>query len=440
MIRDLAEREKSQKEDQIAQKLKKGESIESEGEFILHDGSSIDTLVKRFPIYEGEELLATACIYRNITSLKNEHRKLLRNEEKYRMIIENQGEGVCIINSHFNFIFANVAAEKLFDTKKYGLIDRSLNEIISEKDFALIKSELRYAGVESTKTFELEVVSLKKTTKFVILTISPFFNDNGDLVGSFILFRDITERRKIEDKLLKSEESLKDIIATKDKFFSIIAHDLKNPFGSIMGFSDLILRKLKTNNLEKIEHYTRIISSASKHGFDLLENLLAWSRSQSGTMKYSPARVSLKDIIVHNVDMLIESAENKQLTINNLTTGDIYAFIDEDMISTVLRNLISNAIKYSKPDSKITISAKKVDNNTARIDVSDEGVGMSKSNLEQLFRIDSNKTSPGTNGEEGTGLGLILCKEFIEKNNGKIWAESALGEGSTFYITLPLAS
>ncbi len=437
---DFIKHHKSEKEDLIALKLKKGESIESEGEFILGDGSTIDTLVKRFPIYNGDVLIATASIYRDITSLKNEHRKLLRSEEKYRMIIENQGEGACILDSYDNFIFANSAAEKLFETKRHGLIDRSLNEFLKEPDYNIIKNKFNRTDTVQTQSFEFEIISLRNTKKYVLLTISPFFNDNGYLVGSFILFRDITERRQIEDELLRSELSLKETVATKDKFFSIIAHDLKNPFGSIMGFSELILRKLSPTNLDKIQHYARIIHSASKHGFELLENLLAWSRSQNGTLKYSPNNISLNEIITNNINILKESAENKQHKIEYLNPKDFNVFIDEDMINTVFRNILSNAIKYSNPLSTITISANKTDNSFVEIAVEDKGVGMNKKHLEQLFSIDSNKSIPGTNGEQGTGLGLILSKEFIEKNKGNIWAESAIGKGSTFYFTLPLSN
>ncbi|MEI7831286.1 MAG: HAMP domain-containing sensor histidine kinase, partial [Prolixibacteraceae bacterium] len=224
---------------------------------------------------------------------------------------------------------------------------------------------------------------------------------------------------------------------TKDKFFSIIAHDLINPFNAIIGLSNHLLELVKGKHYEQIAEFASIILKSSNRAFDLLLNLMEWAQSQSGRMEFKPEYFELNAIIKEEILLLNGNAEQKSIIIATELSSIILVNADKAMLSTVLRNLISNAIKFTNQKGKITI-ASMFKQHELIISVIDNGVGMSKERLNQLFKIDESYSTRGTQNENGTGLGLILCKEFIEKNNGKIWAESEIGVGTTFYFSLPI--
>ncbi len=223
----------------------------------------------------------------------------------------------------------------------------------------------------------------------------------------------------------------------KNKFFSIITHDLKSPFNSIVGFSELLVEQIEEKNYEKIGKFANIILQSSNRAMDLLMNLMVWAQSQSGRMDVNPEYFDIVTLIDGVTLILNDIAEQKSIQIASTLTPSIQVNADKEMINTVMRNLISNAIKFTQPEGKITISA--VDKrNELTVSVSDTGVGISNDRIEKLFNISNVYSTSGTQKEKGTGLGLILCKEFINKNNGKIWVESETGIGTTFYFSLPL--
>ncbi|MEI8112108.1 MAG: hybrid sensor histidine kinase/response regulator [Bacteroidia bacterium] len=237
-------------------------------------------------------------------------------------------------------------------------------------------------------------------------------------------------------QLQEQSKQLRELNASKDKFFSIIAHDLRSPFNSIIGFSEILLENAVKKNYDVMEEYSEIILMSSRRAMDLLSNLMEWTRSQTGRMDFNPGKVELVQLITGIGQLFHGIAEQKSIGIILEIPESVTIYADQDMLSTVLRNLISNAIKFTYFGGKITVS---VQENPEEITVSirDSGVGMKKEKLEKLFRIDSDSSTLGTNKEKGTGLGLILCKEFIEKHNGKIWVESEFGKGSVFRFTIP---
>ena len=250
------------------------------------------------------------------------------------------------------------------------------------------------------------------------------------------IVRDVTDQKRKEAEILQINQQLKESNSQKDKFFSIIAHDLKSPFNSIMGFSELLVEQTREKNYDGIEKFAGIILQSSNRAMDLLMNLLEWSRSQTGRMEFNPEYFEMVDFIKDTLQIFHEIVIQKSIIINMELPRNVPVFADKPMISTIFRNLISNAIKFTKPGGLIIISAtEKPDELTVK--VRDNGVGISKDRIEKLFRIDESYSTPGTNNEKGTGLGLILCKEFIEKHNGKIWVESEERKGSTFYFALP---
>jgi signal transduction histidine kinase len=247
---------------------------------------------------------------------------------------------------------------------------------------------------------------------------------------------DITQQKKTEAEIKQRNDELRELNATKDKFFSIIAHDLKSPFNAIMGFSELLIEQIKENDYTGIEKYAGIILQSSERAVELLMNLMDWSRSQTGRMEFIPEYFELVGFINETASLLSDIAAQKGITIKKELPHNLPVFADQAMINTVLRNLISNAIKFTRQGGMITIAATEKPD-LLMVSVSDNGVGIPKAMIDKLFRIDENYTTTGTNNERGTGLGLILCKEFIEKHGGKIWVESEEGLGSTFYFTIP---
>jgi signal transduction histidine kinase/ligand-binding sensor domain-containing protein len=236
--------------------------------------------------------------------------------------------------------------------------------------------------------------------------------------------------------LRESEKNLMELNATKDKFFSIISHDLKNPFASLLSISELMVENF--NDMDKEDHRAgfRKIHQSVKHLLDLLENLLTWSRSQRGRIKYDPTRFNLSTLIQENVNLHKMLADKKGVMLLSPDNQDIYAYGDRDMINSVVRNLMTNAVKFTDKDKKVEV---KVEPREAEVEVSivDEGIGIEQEYIDKLFKIDEKYKSTGTAGEKGTGLGLIICREFVEKHGGEIWVSSQPGKGSTFSFTIP---
>jgi signal transduction histidine kinase len=240
--------------------------------------------------------------------------------------------------------------------------------------------------------------------------------------------KEVVEHRKSE---------LEKLNANKDKFFSIIAHDLKNPFNTIIGLSELLLYNLDQYPREKIREFITQIYNYSTHTYTLLDNLLQWARSQTHQMEVQPDFIDLKVLIDDNVSLLTNKAEEKKIVLQT-DVGDHAAqvYADENMISTVIRNLVSNAIKFTSEKGLVEIHTYSRQGEVV-LSVSDNGVGIPKENLPKLFDLKTSYSTHGTHSEKGTGLGLLLCKEFVQMNRGRIWVESEPGKGSTFYVSLP---
>ena len=247
---------------------------------------------------------------------------------------------------------------------------------------------------------------------------------------------DITEHQKAEQALKDSEVLLRELNATKDKFFSIIAHDLRSPFNCIIGFSNMLAERIREKDYEEVEEYAGFIQDSSWQVMDLLMNLIEWSRSQTGRMEINPEEIDMIALINEITVLSIDIALQKSITITKELPASVIVMADKAMISTIVRNLISNAIKFTHPGGAIIIAAEQKPDELI-VSISDNGVGINKESIDKLFRIEESLSTIGTQDEKGTGLGLLLCKEFILKHNGKIWVESEPGKGSRFFFTLP---
>lgn len=244
------------------------------------------------------------------------------------------------------------------------------------------------------------------------------------------------DKKRSEEKLKKYSDELRELVASKDKFFSIVAHDLKSPFTALLGYSEVMANEYSEMSIEELGEFAINMNDVAKKTYTLLENLLEWSRIQTGRMKYNPENLVLHRIAQQVVDLFIDNAKKKGVLLRNRTNPIHEIFADSNMIFTILRNLVSNAIKFTREGDEVMILSRE-DNEFIEICVKDTGVGMNEVDLKKLFRIDVHHSEIGTEKEKGTGLGLILCKELVEKNGGKIWVESKIGEGSEFYFTIP---
>ncbi len=291
---------------------------------------------------------------------------------------------------------------------------------------------------------ELEIEKQRESKYFVIALAILIFSFAGFAFWGYrqkkrhnqVLEEKIIVIRDINDKLYQSEESLKLNVQTKDKLFSIIAHDLKSPFNALVGLTEILSERVSSLSSLEIKEISTHINKSSNKVLTLIDNLLNWSRSQTGKIKLQPDHIKIKEIVDSCFEIASISANEKNISLKSRLNSNDIAFADKDTITTVIRNLLSNAIKFTNDNGEVTIWANNR-NEVIDIYITDTGVGISKENLDKLFQVDKNISTKGTNQESGTGLGLILCKEFIEKNRGIINVESEPNIGTTFIITLP---
>jgi two-component system sensor histidine kinase/response regulator len=239
------------------------------------------------------------------------------------------------------------------------------------------------------------------------------------------------------NKLKEQSIELQKLNTDKDRFISILAHDLKNPFIAILGFSEILAQNINQYDKESIESYVEMINFSAKRFYNFLEELLVWAKAQSGKFPFEPKVLKFNTICSNVLDVLSLNSKNKNIAISAVTNAELEIFADVDMLKTILRNLISNAIKFTEEGGTVTVEAIQINTNII-ISVSDTGIGIPPETTSKLFDISKIHTTTGTANETGTGLGLILCKEFTEKHGGYIWVESEIGKGSKFSFSLPL--
>jgi len=274
----------------------------------------------------------------------------------------------------------------------------------------------------------------------VMLGAQDYIVKNG--LNEYVLFKTIDfaiERKKLQDKILRSEQNLNQ---TKDKFFNIIAHDLRNPLNGLMGLSDIISAEFDNYDDTEKKRLLEKMKEAIHSTYKLIENLLEWSRVQTGKISASPVSIDLHSLSKEIVSITQPSADMKSISIENNISDTIKVFADEDQLRFIIRNIITNAIKFTGANGEITLNAEKIESlsgkrNFVNICISDNGVGISQENLEKIFMLDQKFSQKGTNEEQGTGLGLLLCKEFTELNEGTIIIKSDKGEGTEVCFKLP---
>jgi two-component system, sensor histidine kinase and response regulator len=264
----------------------------------------------------------------------------------------------------------------------------------------------------------------------------PLSDQEGKIIGTFGISRDITQSKLAEEEIKMKNELLQIINSEKDKFFSIIAHDLRGPLSAFVAATQIITEDIQRMTIEEIREITNNMKSSATNIYSLLENLLEWSRLRRGGTDFIPVKFNIKKKIDECIVVLAESARKKGIEILVYIPDELVILADSHMFETVIRNLVTNAIKFTPKGGKVTVTAGNNNDNLMEIKISDSGIGMSPELRDRLFKLNEKTNRPGTEGELSTGLGLLLCKDFIEKHNGKIWVESEAGKGSTFFFTI----
>ncbi len=387
-------------------------------------------IISRTPEGKPGRMVGT---HRDINLRKNLEEEMRRSEIKFKSVFELSRIGISITDEQGNIIECNRASERIlgisflehlnrdFADKEWRII-RPDHTIMPPEEFASVRA------LKEQKAFtEQEMGVVKKEGKVSWISVSAVpLPLKG--YGVLITYVDITE-------ISRQKQQLMELNKTRDKFFSIIAHDLRSPFNAIKGFSNLLKKNHKTYDEQKREKLINIIAESAEKASDLLENLLEWSRAQTGTIAFNPSLLELKPLFSELIEHANGRASRKEITFTMTVPESLKAVADKDMLQTILRNLVDNAFKFTEPGGKVSISAFE-DAGAVKISVKDNGIGIPKDMHGSLFSIDKKSASSGTLNEKGNGLGLILCKEFLAKHGKDLSFVSAPGEGTEFYFHL----
>lgn len=338
------------------------------------------------------------------------------NKERFSTIINNDPDATLIVINDGNIVFVNPSAEKLFGEPAAKL----LNKIFGFPILTSKETEIEIAKGDKIIFGEMRCIKIN------------WEDDTAHLVS----IRDITSRKEYENKIQNFAAELQSVIEDKDKFFSILAHDLRSPFNGLLGLTDLIVEDFNSFSTEELKDYNKQINEALHKQYQLLSDLLEWGRLQNSERTLMPEKISLHKLVDDIFEQVSLSASAKEIALVNLIMESTSLFAEANMIKLIIRNLISNAIKFTPRGGAVKISAK-VNGDSTIVKISDTGVGISEDQIQKLFHANIRVSTDGTEKEKGTGFGLLICKELIQKFNGKIWCESEVGKGSHFYFSLP---
>lgn len=375
-----------------------------------------------FSDLEDEMLKSIACALIP-TELVGNQLLFEKGEKEYALYLVVSGRVKAHVGEH---TYAHFTKNQYFG--EYSLLDSTprSTSVTAEEPTKLLRLDQKSFFTVTEKHAEITHIMLKG----LIWRLRDYNTLEAELTNKNA---EIEQQKAVLEQQRRELEALN---TTKDKFFAIIAHDLKNPFSTVLGISELLAREFESFDPESLKEFISQIYKYSNNTFNLLENLLQWSMVQTGRMPMRPKMANLCLIVAENVELLSGNALQKQITIETVNCKEISAYVDVNMITTVVRNLLSNAIKFTPGEGKIKVAID-TEESFWKISVSDNGIGICEKDMKKLFLIDSNPTTIGTSQETGTGLGLILCKEFVERNGGTIGVSSVIDLGTTFWFTVP---
>ena len=430
------------------------ERIQKEFFTLLEKDNSVKTVEYRYKCKNGSykpiKLTATNLTndpiiggvllnYHDITGRKRAEEALQNERLLLRSIIDNIPDSIYVKDLTCRKTLANLAEVRYMGVK-------SESEALGKDDFGVYPNELAQkfftddqAVMKTGKPMlnrEEYILDEKKQKRYLRSSKIPLRDKDGQIIGLVGISHDITERKQAELEIKLKNEELSKLNSEKDRFFSIIAHDLRAPFNGFLGLTHMLVDELDVFTLKEIQKIAVNMRNSATNLFRLLENLLDWSRMEQGLIPFDPENVLLLPIVNESLTVALGLAKNKGIELTSNIPHNLDVFVDGNMFKTVIRNIVSNAIKFTPKGGRITIAAKSLHGNSVEISVKDTGIGMSKNMIENLFSFNKQTGRKGTEGEPSTGLGLIICKDFIERHGAKIWAESEEGKGTTFFIEL----
>ncbi|WP_290797077.1 PAS domain-containing sensor histidine kinase [Halomonas sp.] len=360
----------------------------------------------------------------------------ISGEETFKQLIKNSFDMIVLLDANGIQRFVSESCRHILGYTPGELMDIPVMEkMIHPDDREKVKKAFSRL-IHDSGIGNIQYRHKHKKGHWVYLETCGSNQLSNPAIQSVILnVRDITERKRTEEALTASQESLKELNAAKDRFFSIIGHDLKGPFNHILGFSNVILNQIQNGDLAGTDRYARIIRDSSAQALELLTNLLEWSLSQTGSITFEPEKVSLLPLVNEVIHFFSDPAELKSVRIKRNIPADLFIEADKGMLKTILRNLISNGIKFTPSGGQVLIDVDKHKDGLI-VCVSDTGIGLKDEEMDTLFSLGNRYSRPGTDNESGTGLGLLLCKEFVEMHGGGIWAKSNPEGGTTFCFTI----
>lgn len=389
----------------------------------------------KFPVFgdDGQSVIGIFGVSRIITEQKLAEEKItilskaVEQSPMSIMITDLQGT-IQYVNQKFTDITGYTSEEALYQNPRILKSGEQQAEYYQEM-YATIHAGKEWKGVFHNKKKSGELY-------WESTVITPMMDSEGTIYSFLAVKEDVSARKEAELQLTIANERLQRINAEKDKFFSIIAHDLRSPFSGFLGLTKIMAEDLLSMPINEIMELSQIMQQSADTMYKLLENLLEWSRMQRGTTAFLPDNYSIRSLVDQNISLLSTTASKKNITLHNDSDEGHTMWCDLPMMNTVLRNLISNALKFTKPGGEVWISSESTEREII-VRVRDNGIGINETILAKLFQLDEVVSRPGTEGEPSTGLGLLLCKDFVERHGGKIWVESQEGAGTTFSVSLP---
>jgi two-component system, sensor histidine kinase and response regulator len=422
----------------IDELVEKGKIENFEAEFIKKDGSIVTGLMSA-SVIDLNGVPHILSITRDLTHDKRIENDLKREQYFINALMENLNDYIYFKDRESRFLRINRS-----HATSFGLEDPC--DAVGKNDFDYFTPEHARQAFSDEQNIMItgkpvtrieKHVKPNKPDKWSLSTKLPLFDTSHNVIGTFGISRDITEQKMSEEEIKFKNELLQELNAEKDKFFSIIAHDLKGPLSSFVAATQMIIEGKQTMSIEEIVELAGIMKTEASSIYNLLENLLEWSRFKRGLMQYNPVDFLLREKISSGIELLKEPARLKGINIEIIVPTDYEIIGDINMFDTIIRNLVSNALKFTNSGGKIIITASCKDNGFYEIEVRDSGIGIPPEIQRKLFCLSEKINRTGTAGEPSSGLGLLLCKEFIDKHEGRIRVESETGKGSRFIFTMP---
>ena len=366
-------------------------------------------------------------------------RELEKELQLFNRILSNTYDWQTFRDRNGKLVYSSPAMERITGYRNADYLSGALTfaDLVHPDDLPFVQNEHRRAlSGEIVPSSEFRIIRSDRSIVTVEVSAHPVYDSVGEFEGFRLSIRDITDRRAAENKLKEYSLRLAEMNENKDRFLLIIAHDLKSPFNTLLSLTDLLLTNIEKYDINEIRTFLQYIHNSASRTFGLVENLLLWSNSQLNRIPFNPSSFCLADIAGDVLSGLREGAEKKKIRISFTIPDHIYVNADINMVKTIIRNLIYNAVKFTYPNGLIRIAARKLKGKIL-ISITDNGTGIAKEDQPKIWKFLGGYTTEGTSGEKGSGFGLSICRDFIDKHGEQIWMESRLGKGSNFMFTLP---